>query len=82
MIEQSFNYAYSIVKEMTEFFETGMKNLDPKGEKIFSQRIFASPRQRPKRKSQKKRKQNKSDSSFLYSKKLLHELIARKYFKL
>ena len=30
MIEQGFNYAASTIKEMTDFFETNVENLEPK----------------------------------------------------
>ena len=30
MIEQGFNYTFSILKEMSDFFETRVKNLEPK----------------------------------------------------
>ena len=33
MNEQSFNYADSAIKEMTDFFETRVENLEPKEEK-------------------------------------------------
>ena len=33
MIEQGFNYAYSTVKEMSDFFERRVENLKPKEEK-------------------------------------------------
>ena len=33
MIEQGFNYADSTIKEMTDFFETRVENLEPKEEK-------------------------------------------------
>ena len=33
MIEQSFNYADSTIKGMTDFFETRVENLEPKKEK-------------------------------------------------
>ena len=33
MIEQGFNYADSLIKEMTDFFETRVENLEPKEEK-------------------------------------------------
>ena len=33
MIEQDFNYTDSIIKEMTDFFETREENLEPKKEK-------------------------------------------------
>ena len=35
MIEQGFNLTNSIVKEMTYFFETMVKNLEQKEEKMF-----------------------------------------------
>ena len=33
MIEQGFNYADSTIKDMTDFFETRVENLEPKEEK-------------------------------------------------
>ena len=37
MIEQGFNYAASTIKEMTDFFETRVENLEPKKDKkVFS----------------------------------------------
>ena len=33
MIEQGFNYADSTIKEMTDFFETSVENLEPKWDK-------------------------------------------------
>ena len=33
MIEQGFNYAGFTIKEMTDFFETGAENLEPKEDK-------------------------------------------------
>ena len=33
MIEQGFNYADSTINEMTDFFETGVENLEHKEEK-------------------------------------------------
>ena len=33
MIEQGFNYADSTIKEMTDFLETRVENLEPKEEK-------------------------------------------------
>ena len=33
MIEQSFNYTDSTIKEMTDFFETRLENLEPKKDK-------------------------------------------------
>ena len=41
MIEQGFNYADSIIKEMSDFFETWVENLEPKEEK---QKILQLPR--------------------------------------
>ena len=55
IIEQSFNYPNSIIKEMTDFFETGVENLEPKEDKNeFS-------------KASKKRKRADSDSSVVES---------------
>ena len=31
MIERHFNYADSTIKEMTDFFETRVENMEPKG---------------------------------------------------
>ena len=33
MMEQGFNYADSAIKEMSDFFETRVENLEPKEEK-------------------------------------------------
>ena len=33
MIEQDFNYADSTIKEMTDFFETRVENLEPREDK-------------------------------------------------
>ena len=33
IIEQGFNYTYSIAKEMTDFFETRIENLEPRKDK-------------------------------------------------
>ena len=33
MIKQGFNYADSTIKEMTDYFETRVENLEPKEEK-------------------------------------------------
>ena len=41
MIGQGFNYADSTVKEMTDFFETRVENLEPKEEK---KRLLQLPR--------------------------------------
>ena len=39
MIEQGFNYADSTAKEMTDFFETGVENLEPKKERKSLQQL-------------------------------------------
>ena len=33
MIDQGFNYADSTIKEMTDFFQTRVENLEPQGDK-------------------------------------------------
>ena len=52
MIEQGFNYADSTIKEMTDFFETRLENLQPKKES----KILQLPRnpQNPPRKGKGK----------------------------
>ena len=62
MIEQGFNYAGSTIKEMTDFFETRVENLQPKeGKKI------SSTAAKKAKKSTKKRKREDSDSSVVES---------------
>ena len=39
MIEQGFNYADSTIKEITDFFETRIENLEPKDDK---KKVFCS----------------------------------------
>ena len=62
MIEQGLNYAYSTIKEMTDFFETRVENLEPKEER---KKSSAASKQR--KKSHKKRKRDYSDSSVIES---------------
>ena len=62
MIEQGFNYADSTIKEMTDFFETRVENLEPKEEKKKS-----STAAKKIKKSNKKRKRDDSDSSVVES---------------
>ena len=57
MIEQGFNYADSTIKEMTDFFETRVENLEPKEEKKKS----SAAAKKTNRKSFKKCKQEDSD---------------------
>ena len=58
MIEHVFNYADSTIKEMTDFFETKVKNLEPKEDKKKS-----SAAAKKTKKSHKKRKKEYFDSS-------------------
>ena len=44
MIEQGFNYADSTVKEMTDFFETRVENLEPKEDKKNLQQLPRKPK--------------------------------------
>ena len=60
MIEQGFNYADSTIKETTQFFETRVKNLEPKEEK---KKSFTVTKKSKERKSIKKRKQEDSNWS-------------------
>ena len=70
MIEHSFNYADSTIKEMTDIFETRVDNLEPNKEK--KQSSAAS----------KKRKREDSDSNVVESRKESTEasLPSKKYF--
>ena len=36
MMEQGFNYADSTIKEVSDFFETRVENLEPKEDKVKS----------------------------------------------
>ena len=44
MIEQGFNYTDSTVREMTEFLETRVENLEPKEDKKNLQQLQRNPR--------------------------------------
>ena len=63
MIEQGFNYLDYTIKEMTDFFETRAKNLEPKKEK---KKSFAAAKQFNK-KNWKKMKLEDSNSSVVES---------------
>ena len=52
MIERGFNFADSIFKEMTDFFETRVENLEPKEE----DKIFCSYQESENKKSAKNHK--------------------------
>ena len=53
MIEQSFNYVDSTIKEMTEFFETRVENLEPrKDRKKYS--VASKKSKNPTRKGKRK----------------------------
>ena len=58
MIEQSFNYTDSTIKEMIDFYETRVENLEPKEEKKKS-----SAAAKKAKKSYKKRKREDSNSN-------------------
>ena len=58
MIEQGFNYAETTIKEMTDFFEARVENLEPKEDKKKS-----SAAAKKSKKAYKKRKREDSDSS-------------------
>ena len=62
MIEQGFNYADSTIKEMTDFFETRVENMEPKEHRKLSSAASKKPR-----KALKKRKREYSDSSVVES---------------
>ena len=64
IIEQGFKYADSIVKEISDFFETRVENLEPKEDKKKSSAAVNKAK-----KSTKKRKREDSDSSGVESSK-------------
>ena len=64
MIEQGFNYADSTIKEMTDFYETRVKNLERKVDKKKASSAFKKSK-----KSHKKRKKEDSDYSVVESSK-------------
>ena len=59
MIEKGFNYADSTTREQTDFFETRVENLEPKGEKKKSSTVTKKLKDK---KSTKKRELEDSDS--------------------
>ena len=63
MIEQGFNYIDSIIKEMTDLFETRVENLEPKEYRKKS----SAAAKKSNKKNLKKRKQQDSDSSVVES---------------
>ena len=63
MVEHGFNYTDSTIKEMTDFFETGVENLEPKEEKKKS----SAAAKKSNKKSATKRKREDSDSSVIES---------------
>ena len=66
MIERGFNDADSTIKEMTDFFDTRVENLEPKEEK---KKSFAAAKKSKDKKNLKKHKQEDSDSSIVESSK-------------
>ena len=46
MIEQGFNYADSTIKEMTDFFETRVENLEPKEDRKISSSCQEIPQEK------------------------------------
>ena len=62
MVEQGFNYAGSTIKEITDFIETRVENLEPNEDKKKS-----SAAAKKSNKSTKKRKREDSDSSAVES---------------
>ena len=63
MIDQGFNYADSTIKEMTDFFQTRVENLEPQGDK----KILMTAKKLKEKKSLKKWKQNDLNSSVVES---------------
>ena len=60
MIEQGFNYADSTIKEMTDFFETKVENLEPKEDKKKSSAAAKKPKHEISTKKQKQKDSNPS----------------------
>ena len=54
MIEQGFNYADSTIKEMSDFFETRVENLEPKEEK----KKYSAAAKRSKKNSKKRKRED------------------------
>ena len=64
IIEQGFNYADSTIKKMTDLFETGVENLEPKED---TKKSSAVSKKNQDEKFYKKRKRAYSDSSIVES---------------
>ena len=80
MIEEGFYYANSTIKEMTDFFETRVENLEPKTER---QKSFVASKKLKKNSSKKwKRKKADSNSSIIESSEesIQEQGSSRKYF--
>ena len=54
MIEQGFNYTDSTIKEMTNFFETRVENLEPKEDRKNLQQLSKNPTKKASRRATKK----------------------------
>ena len=83
MIEQGFNWAASTVKEMTNFFEPKVENLEPKLDKKKSP--DSSRKKTNEERFNKKRKWKDSDSSiveFCTESSLSFKPVVRKYYVL
>ena len=53
MIEQGFNYADSTIKEMTDFFETRVENLEPNEDR---KKIFSNCQEKPQKSKEEEKK--------------------------
>ena len=62
MIEHGFNYAYSTIKEMTDFFETRGENLQPKENKSKSSAVVRKYKEKTNTKKRKRANSNSSDA--------------------
>ena len=76
MIEQGFNYADSTIKEMTDFFETRVENLEPKED-----RKKSSVASKKNKKSTKKRKREDFNSSVVESREMIKYSRSNKRYK-
>ena len=72
MIEQGFNYTDSTIKEMNDFCETRVENLEPRDDKKECSAAFKNVK-----KSHEKKKREDSDSSFVDSSKISIETRCR-----
>ena len=64
IIEQGFNYADSTIKELSDFFETGVENLELKEE---NKKSSVAAKKAKEKKSLRKRKQADTDSKVIES---------------